>query len=677
MDSPAAHPFAAALVLFAGAAATGTVALPGSAPAAERLDTLEIVAEPEADGARTGDVALEDHTGTHARIDGEVLERRDAGLDEVLGREAGVQSRTSGGFGAFSTVTVRAASPAQTAIHLDGVRLNSAGDPVVDLSTFELLNLDAVDVYRGAVPLQLGPGSLGGAVDLRTPAASAKGPTTRALLGVASFGTRRAELAHLGRHGRWDVVATLGALRSDNDFEFTDGNGTPLNPDDDERQKRNNAGVERIGGLLKLGTAHAGGARTDLLVQASSRRLGVPEWRNAADNGARFDTGTLQVQLTHRREGPGEWRSAHTGFVHATGNDYDDERGQVGLGRQLTTTDARTLGLDGFWERPVGAGLAEARYELRRETLDADDRLDASEALEAERLEAALSGQWSFYPGDGRFVVVPGLQLRAVDDDVDRPANAPSAGGAGSRSGREFSPRLGVRADLSDALGLYANVGRFRREPSFSELFVDRGLVRGNPTLDAERGTNAEIGLRWSPAVAFELGAALFGSRRDELVATVYDARGVGRAVNVGRANIAGLELSAAWRPAPEWSLVANATLQDATAVSDNARLDGRQVPGEAREAFHARLRWAPHRRWRAWVEGDGRRKRYYDQANARPADDAWLANAGLDWTGGRLSAAFAVHNLGDRDVEDYNGFPRPGRAFSLNLTYTFQEPSA
>ena len=149
----------------------------------------------------------------------------------------------------------------------------------------------------------------------------------------------------------------------------------------------------------------------------------------------------------------------------------------------------------------------------------------------------------------------------------------------------------------------------------------------------------------------------------------------MGRAVNVGAASVAGVELSAVWSPLPAVRLSANATLQDAALVSDNARLDGRQVPGEARRVFHARLRWAPHRRWRVWVEGDGREERYYDQTNARRADDVWLANAGIDWTQGRLAAGFTVHNLGDRNVEDYNGFPRPGRALSLNLTYTLEDP--
>ena len=641
----------------------------------ERLDTLEIRATPDA-APRTGEVVTGDHVGTHSRIDGETLERRDVGLGELVAREAGVQGRVSGGFGSFSTVTVRAASPAQSAIHLDGVRLNSAGDPVVDLSTLELLSLDAVDVYRGAVPLQLGSGSIGGAVNLITPAVRPGADVTRLLGGVASFGTARAEVAHRGTHGRLDVVAALGGLTSDNDFEFVDGNATPLNPDDDRRERRNNAGVDRLNGLVKLGTEHSNGARTDALLQAGTRELGVPEWRNARDDEASFDTDTLQLQLTHRRGGPGDWRSSHTAFAHATDNRYDDRLGQVGLGRQLTDTRARTLGLDGYWERPLGAGLVELQYELRRETLSSDDELDRDAEVEAARLDGALSAQWSWFSDDDRFVVVPGLNLRAVEDDVDRRASS-NAAGAGERGGRAVSPRLGLRADLSERLGLYANVGRFEREPSFAELFVDRGLVRGNPNLDAERGNNAEVGLSWTPRPALALEAAVFGSRRDELIATVYDARGVGRAINVGEARIAGLELSAAWSPVPAVRLSANATLQDTDIVSDNARLDGRQIPGEARRAFHARVGWTPHPRWRTWLEAEGRDERYYDSANARRADDVLLGNAGIDWTGRRLSAAFTVHNLGDDVVEDYNGFPRPGRACSLNLTYTFQDPPA
>ena len=654
-------------------AALATALLFGGTPIASGQESLEpiVVRAPE---PRTGDVVVEDHVGTRSHVDRETLERRDLTLDDVIAREAGVQRRRSGGFGSFASLTVRAASPAQTAVLLDGVRLNSAGNPVVDLSTLELLALDGVDIYRGVTPLQFGQGAIGGAVNLLTPRAGDEPPSTRLGFGLASFGTVRAEAAHVGRHGRWDTVAALGATSADNDYPFVDGNGTPLNASDDRRVRRRNGEARRVGALLKLGTRHGERARSDLLVQAGTRHLGVPEWRNAADNEASFDTDTLQLQASHSRDGVGPWDTRHTLFVHAQDDRFDDPDRDVGLVALSTLARGRTLGLDSYWTRPLGAGTFDANLELRRETLDGFDRLVDASTVEARRRSALLGARWSAYAADGRLVLSPTLRWQASDDRLE--GGARRAGGAASRGARDLLPAFGARLDLGETTTLHASLGRHVREPSFAELYVDRGLVRGNPGLVAERGLDADAGIEWSSGGALELAATVFASERDELIVTTFDARGIGHAINTGRARVLGLELGGRWTPAPAWRLDANATLQDARNLSPNAVLDGRQLPGEARLQLHAAVRYRPAPRWLLRLEADASRGRYYDQANRRPAEDRVLANAGLEHVRGSWRTAFSIDNLGDDNVEDFNGFPRPGRAFALQVTLTPRAPS-
>ena len=608
------------------------LAAPGVAPLASDATLPALIVTPG--GERTGDAVLEDHVGTHSRIGPERLARRDVALDDVLAQEAGVQSRRVGGFGSFASITVRAASPAQTALLLDGVRLDSAGSPVVDLSTLDLLALDDIDVYRGVTPLQFGSGGMGGAVNLVTPRVAGGEPVTRLGLGAASFGTVRAELAHRARRGRWDTVAAASALSSENDYPFVDGNGTPLNPDDDRRERRNNAAVRRVGLLGKIGTAHGETSRTDLLVQLGERRLGVPEWRNAEENDARFDTGTRQVQLSHVRDAIGAWDSAHTAYLHAENDRFDDRDSEVGLGAQDTSTRSRTLGLDSFWTRPLGIGTFDARASLRRETLARRDQLDAGSDVDARRHLLRLATRWSAYALDGRLVVAPALRVEASEDEFDR-IGSRTRDERDTRRASTLSPELGLRFDRSEALSWHASLGRHVREPAFSELFVGNGLTRGNPDLVAEEGLNADVGVTWSKGSALSLAAALFASERDELIVTVFDSRGIGRAINTGRARILGAELSGAWAPGARWRVSGNATWQDAANLSDNPVLDARQLPGEARLELHAALRYRPAPRWQLRLEADATRDRHYDQANRRPARDATTTNLGLDYTRG------------------------------------------
>jgi len=579
-----------------------------------------------------------------------------------------VQSRRVGGFGSFASITVRAASPAQTAVLLDGVRLDSAGSPVIDLSTLDLLALDAIDVYRGVTPLPFGSGGIGGAVNLVTPRVTPGAALTRAGFGVASFGTARVELAHRARHGRWDTVAATGALASENDYPFVDSNGTPLNADDDRRERRNNAAVRRIGVLGKLGTAHGEHARTDLLVQLGERRLGVPEWRNAEANDARLDTGTRQLQLSHVRDRVGAWDGRHTFYLHAGDDRFDDRDSSVGLGAQDTLSRTRTTGFDTYWTRPLAAGTLDLKAELRREALARRDRIEPVNDLDARRHALGLSTRWTGYALDGRLVIAPTLHWRVNDDDLERP-NTRMATPRTRRRTDTLSPGIGLRLDARDSLALHASLERHVREPAFAELYVDTGLVKDNPDLVAERGLNADLGVEWSSGQRLTLAAAVFASERDELIVTTYDSRGVGRAINTGRASILGLELSGTWAPSERWRASANATVQDAANRSASPVLDGRQLPGEARVELHAALRYRPSARWQLRLEADTTRGRHYDQANRRPARDATTANLGLEHTRGAWRTAFAIDNLGDRNVEDFNGFPRPGRAFSLHLS--------
>jgi len=646
------------------------------------FDGIEIIA----DEPGPGEVVTEDHTGTRTRIDARTLQRRDVTLGDVLARETGVQRRSSGGFGSFASITVRAASAAQTAVLLDGIRLNSAGSPVVDLETLDLLSLDGIDVYRGITPIEFGAGAIGGAVALSTPRVAADAPP-RVHLGIAagSFGLTRVEGARIARDGRWDSVLSASFTRADNDFPFVDDNGTPLNAADDRRERRNNADAQRASLLAKLGTAHGNGARTDLLLQLGARRLGVPELRNRPDNTASFDTGTAQLQLRHAHEPLPDWQAAHTAYLHGQRDRYDDRLSQVGLGRQDTSTRSRTLGLDSAWSRALGAGELGVKAELRRETLAGRDRLADTRNVDARRDRLSLGARYSAWLPGGRWVLAPALTVRRDADRFDVAADDGTGDRDEVRRGdTDLSPAIGIRFDQDDDTSWHASLSRYSRQPAFAELFIDRGLVRGNPDLAPERGVNLDAGIeRRFGAVAGggpdavprtangSLSVNVFASERREQIVTVFDARGVGRAENVGEARVLGVELAVRADPTPRWSLSANLTLQDAANRSDNPVFDDRQLPGEARVAgfLGASFRPAPH--WRVRLEADTLRNRYYDTANKRAARDSTLVSAAVEHATRRFRTTLSLTNLGDRNVEDFNGFPRPGRAALLSLRYT------
>jgi iron complex outermembrane receptor protein len=86
---------------------------------------------------------------------------------DVLAESVGVQVRRFGGLGAFSTVSIRGSTPSQVEVYLDNVLLNRANAGLVDLSNLPVDNVESIEIYRGFT-LQLGAGSIGGAINLVT-----------------------------------------------------------------------------------------------------------------------------------------------------------------------------------------------------------------------------------------------------------------------------------------------------------------------------------------------------------------------------------------------------------------------------------------------------------------------------------------------------------------------------
>jgi len=480
---------------------------------------------------------------------------------------------------------------------------------------------------------------------------------------------QQAQALHRGSYAGWDVIGGFSLQQSDNDYPFLDSNGTPLNVNDDTRQDRNNAAVQRFSTIAKAGTAWTNDSRTDLLLQATIRDTGVPEFRNSAENEAAFDTESLRLQLNHRLDdlgGSGSWNSRFGIFQHIDNDEFDDSLSQIGLSPQRTAIDNQTTGVNSYFEYLGDVATVGISAELRFEEQEDKNLLNGAFDFRADRTAINVAAQSLFYFLDDRLLLIPSLKFQSVDDNFDLITRT----GGDQRGDSNFSPALGLRYDRSDKWTYRFNVGSFFREPSFDELFGNRGLFQGNEDLVAEEGINADIGFKWIPSASTEIDVSLFGSWRDELIATIFNAQGIGTTTNIAEAQILGVEFSASWQPTSAISVLANVTLQDAQSLQSFQAFNGRQLPGEAQQATYFRLQHSS-RFLKLFLEAEGSWNRFYDQANVLPATDTWLQNIGVDWRYANWSVRGVVNNLGDQNVEDFNGFPRPGRSFSLAVSTT------
>lgn len=480
-----------------------------------------------------------------------------ADLGTAVARAPGAHVRRLGGLGAWTSVSLRGSSAEQVEVLLDGVPLNPDGGSAVDLSQLPLRAFERVEVYRGAVPFRFGSAPLGGAVNLVTPSR----PNTSLATSYGSFRTARVAgttgtRGHLGEADSRVWLAVEG-FSTRGDYQVFDDRGTWYNPDDDVWTRRAN-NDKRQGDAWLSASVRTHRTTWTLIDGVMAREGGL-----AGALGHR----TLQARSASLRHLSALQLDAGTATARVwaldTTTTLDDPAMEVGPGIVSGTSRATTLGgsATGTWS--VGPALsAQALLDGRHERAVTGPTHDRTVGRAAVALTASDRRQ--------RFIATPALHLTAVGASVAEPTTI------------LLLPRLDLRGALGPELALAAHLGRGARPPSMEELLGDGALLVGNPALRAERGWQADVGLRTEHAKALtsrSLELALFGVERAELIAISQNAQGLGRAENRGHAVVTGVELAATVERLDRVGVDAQLTAQRAVDTSDDPAYRGRALP--------------------------------------------------------------------------------------------------
>jgi iron complex outermembrane receptor protein len=667
-----------------GIAAT---ALPAAAQPEQEPEAEIIVVNPSPPSARERDddrALAEPGLVTRIRVDDRTAPS--ATLAEVLATAAGAQVRSLGGLGGFASVSVRGLGPGHTPVSIDGVPLSRVAGVITDLSRFDLHSFSAVELYRGAVPIDLPAGGLGGALNLVTEVGP--GDQTDLSIGAGSFGARHLRARHLGGGGDLGYALSAGYAGAEGDYEFFNDNGTNLNPDDDATDRRENNGFDRLDLTVRAREAGhrrvaRGGARLAL------KRQGLPGLGTRQTTSAELDTasGVLDASVDRRWGDRGTARAS--GFAMFDRFHLRDPDGEVGLGADDTVGESLS----------VGAGLvagSQVSRHLELVTGSVDARVDGfgernrqtgAEGARGIRGGATLGAQARIAAGS-RVALVPSVRLEILDT---RPRGGDAAG-IDHRTDVDASPRLAALIRPTVDLSLKASAGYAVRQPTLVELFGDRGYAAGNPMLLAERGPAGDAGVVWlpvdppGPLDRLFVEVAGFWARPDDAIVYFPTAGQVARPFNVGGARIAGLESSAqiVWR---RLAATASYTFTDA-----RDRDTGNPLPNRARHQLYGRLdgSW-----WRlsAWTDASHASGNTLDRAATQPLPARTFIGAGVAARLNRwLSLSVEGKNLADETVErveldpaprpdltsapravsDFFGYPLPGRAFYASLRALF-----
>ncbi len=240
----------------------------------------------------------------------------------------------------------------------------------------------------------------------------------------------------------------------------------------------------------------------------------------------------------------------------------------------------------------------------------------------------------------------------------DRLVTASNPNDSGRRLMRALSGSLGVAVTPSDALTVYGNVGTSFETPTTTELTNRPSGAGGfNPTLEPQKATNYEIGVRGDVVGRLNYSVALFDAEvRDELIQFPVPADTNGRVFyqNAGKSRHRGVELGAELEIASGVSLMTSWTYSDFR-YSRYLGLDGRAVPGIPQHWLHFLLKGRPAFTRGGWVEVEETHSSGYLVSDAASTSTSpwWTTNARLGWDGTvgslRLRPFLGLNNVWNR----------------------------
>lgn len=582
-------------------------------------------------------------------------------LPAALDGEPGLTVGRLGGLGAFSTLSIRGATPEQLVLVLDGIPLTPADGGPVDLSTLPVGPLRSVDVHRGRVPWSLGQDGLGGALVLHTRMGDA--PGIEGELGVGSFSTtwlRAWAGAPRVLTPPLSLSIAVDGLHSGSDYRFVNDHGTAWTTDDDTIDTRDNADIDQLSALVRADLTFIDW-RLGLAWLSTASDRGLPSLGVTPTIASRY--ALVRHLAALRLEGGGDtFRLELTGYFAANDATVHDPRGEIGLGAGTTTTSSRVPGATLMMRWPlifdalrlvptVGGSL---RHEAARGTSIADATRDVLAAwIELAVRETGLGLE-----------LASGLRVTA-DMAASDPPVTPGAYLEGALSGD------GIRLSLGARLA--------PRLPSLFELHGDTGLALGNPDLSPESAATLELGARWEPMLGDDrplaLSAFAYMTWADDLIAAIQNAQGVTRPENLASARLLGVELAAEGR----WSIASLRsafTWLEAIDTSDIAARRGNHLPHRPRWSTSHRLdlRWADAALGESrgalgvyleldWVAGN-----HLDFANLVALPARTVLGAGAYLRGERVEVTLSLANLTSDRVQDLAGYPLPGLTTMLAL---------
>ncbi|MGL4574140.1 MAG: TonB-dependent receptor family protein [Burkholderiaceae bacterium] len=717
MPSPHRHAFARsplALALASALLGGAAGAFAQTTAPTQALESVVVTATREARDALSTPAAV-------TRIDGDVLRdgKLQINLSESLARVPGLTAANRENYAQDLQISIRGFG-ARSTFGVRGVRLYADGIPASmpdgqgQVSHFALSGADRVEVLRGPFSALYGNSS-GGVIAIITE----DGADPQRLSVDVMAGSRDTLRGNVGLRGAgWMNYAMDVSTFS------TDG-------------AREHSAARRDSGNVKLTRAMGDGKLTLIANTVSMPDAQDPLGLSRAEFDADPTRATpaallFNTRKTVRQSQLGmlyEQPFAQTQKVSLTlygGNRKVEQFQSITVGAQTPATSPGGVidlgrdykGVDLRWRirEPLGSGTLSATVGVSHDVLDEERKgfrnftgtgatqvlgikgaLRRDEDNKLTNTDPYLQLEWD----SGPLTVIGGVrQTKVKFDSSDKFIATGNPDDSGAASYKGTLPVLGVNYRAAPNWSVYASVARGFETPTFNEIAYRPGGQTGlNFALKPSRSKHAELGTKWRGSDALRVDAALFTiDTKDELV-VLTNSGGRSTFQNATRTQRKGIELAASADITPAISVLASATVLDATykdgfftctatpcTAANVAIPAGNRMPGIARTSSYVEGAWRFSGKSKLSAEWRSNGKVFVNDLNTDAAPSYNVFNLALTSEyklgAGTLKPVLRIDNVGDKKyagsviVNDGNGRffePAAPRTVYVGASWTYQ----
>lgn len=607
---------------------------------------------------------------------------------DYLSSAVGCYVKSTGGYGAYSTASIRGASAKQVRVYIDGIPLPQSQSGVIDLGNLPINSIERIEIYRGFGPNDLSGSSIGGMINLVTRSPSKENWSFSTL--YASHETARFECTYSKIAEKFDMIIASSFLTTKGNYRFLDNNGTPYNPDDDQWVRRLNNDLSEQDALVKI-TSQLKGINLIASNQFYHREQGLPgyaSFQSTTQRMRRLYNLTHLALKSHSRSNPSAELDAYYMYqndcfedrrpkVAGVKPDEENNVGSVGLSLKIKTK----IPILKQWIRTTLSVSNEnyQPYETFEKRIKGERQSRIAYSFNLEEEIGLLGGKIRLFPSlRSEHLIDRTKPFETIRKDLV----------AYNRSLKDTSlarsltaTSIGLVAAPASGMRIKATIGRYYRVPTLMETFGYRGIALPNPLIKPEEGVNKDIGLvlrRNTSKYSFDLELAYFWSDVNDLIMYVFvPFAHTSQAINIDSARIKGLETSLVISTPFGISFGGNLTHLDAINTSPISYMHGKRLPNRPEIESTTEVRWKMgfFETYYQWNHISGN---YWNAANTAAPNNTGamlpvrnIHNVGLTvkphWA---VKISASVNNIANRIFEDVMGYPLPGRTSLISVEF-------